>query len=99
MEAERPLCGAVKVKPGVHSRPQDAGDASGVGYPPGIAADREWSHSGEGRVEGRGIKTLCHLTQGGACHFLTVSLPPFWNGNLDSGSLYIGCYAVLILQG
>lgn len=40
---ERPLCEAVKVKPGLPWGPQDVGDARLVGYLPRKAADWVWS--------------------------------------------------------
>ena len=40
---ERPLCEAVRVKPGLPWGPEDVGDVRFVGYLPKRAANREWS--------------------------------------------------------
>ena len=40
---ERPLCEAVKLKPGLPWRTQDVRDARVVGYLPRRAAKREWN--------------------------------------------------------
>jgi len=40
---EKPLHGAVKVKPGLCWRPQDVRDARAVGYLPRRAAHRKWN--------------------------------------------------------
>lgn len=41
---EKPFCEAVKVKPALCWRPQDAGDAQAVGSPPRKAADWVWNY-------------------------------------------------------
>ena len=40
---ERPLCEAVKLKPGLPWRPQNVGDARAIGYLSRRAANREWN--------------------------------------------------------
>ena len=40
---ERPLCEAVKLKPGLPWRTQDVRDAKIMGYLPRRAANREWN--------------------------------------------------------
>lgn len=42
---EKPLCQAVKVKPGLPWRPQNVGDARAVGYLPRRTANRKWNQS------------------------------------------------------
>lgn len=42
-DSEKPLCDAVKVKPGLPWRPLDAGDDKVMGYLIMKAANREWN--------------------------------------------------------
>ena len=42
---ERPLCEAVKVKPGLHQSPQDVGNVRAVRHWPRRALDREWNQA------------------------------------------------------
>jgi hypothetical protein len=82
---ERPLCEAVKVKPGWPWRLQDVGDGRVVGCQPRKAANREWNQREVCCSQQRGSqeiwRALWHQTQG--CRIW--SLPRwvfFWGGGL-----------------
>lgn len=109
---ERPLHEAVKEKPGLYWRPQDAGDDRAVGYLPRSGAYSEWNQfkrekcvavSKAGRAEPSKTFDIRHRTTGfgvlstrfqscfGSVFHHYAPIHPFWNGNVHSLPLHVGC--------